>query len=363
MIKTKLAPFLKFLFIFTLSVSFVCFGTRAEAAHGRTSLSQQEKTKKKQDLDTYFTSKIATARAEQAKEDSPLHIQLNTAMGIDNNTELDSTRKSDYFHEESANGIYIQPHEGLPGITGPGHWSLRGFTLFKDYFDVRELDYHFARGGFAIDTKVGPHFVFDASYHANWSRYIHDNPLTYFSHEMEYGMSFRSHGNQSHRGFTRFEYSDYTDRKALSTTLGFQEEDRKDDLFEIGYSWTMFPSDTLVLGNTVSWILNDSNDQLLDFNDYEAARINSFIWTQITEDLSWIVYGGYEYREYDDLIFVFGSTEPERDNSFYVGSNVSYTISSNTQLVLTYLYIQNDSNDRLQEYSGSTINLGLQIDL
>jgi len=324
-------------------------------------LTGQEKAQRRLEFNRYAEKQLAVTAAPAKKK--IYQITASTSFGHENNTFLNSSRTGDTFHQENIYGKINLRHPGIEGALGAGEYGLTGFTQFKDYSDEDRFDYHNTHLSSFFKTSLFNHWTLDVAYDLNIVRYIHANQLDYLANGFRTKWRYPARARFRHGPQTRFQFKDYRDRKKRSVTAAILDEEREDLYWEVGYGFEHSLTRDLLWGVSSSWKHNDSNDQNNDFNDYEGYRIRGFFTYRFHPKIIWVGFGGYDFREYDDRIFLAGSTETEENEYYYLGTNVFYNFTNSMRLGLTYLYGQNVSNDPAQEYSYSTMTAGLYLNL
>lgn len=310
-----------------------------------------------------FNQHVESILAEQAAREEFVarwSFLGSASAGYDNNVPLTSARQGDFYHEEDAQIAWTAEHSGIPNLFGAGDWGGRFYTVFRDYSDEDDFDYHTMRFTPFFKTSLNDHYLFDVAYTLESLRYIRDNQVNYIGHRGHVRLTEFLNPNFAQRFFFQYRMKDYIDRKAKSATNEELGIDRKDHRYRPGYELLFFPSKSTLAAISGMWIFNESNDLHRDFNDYQGWRINSYIYQKIDKNLTAIVSGGYQFKSYENRTFT-GSQSPQRDHYFNVAGYLYMDLTDNTQLVFKYLYYQNYSLDPLQEYSASNVSLGVQL--
>ena len=107
------------------------------------------------------------------------------------------------------------------------------------------------------------------------------------------------------------------------------------------------------------YYFNESNDEYMDYYDYQAERVNLYTAYPLTEKLSVLLSGGYQYKDFKSRTITTDADKKEHDHLMTLGSGINYKILPSFYISANYTYRQNYSNDPMQEYSGSVSTAGI----
>ena len=113
----------------------------------------------------------------------------------------------------------------------------------------------------------------------------------------------------------------------------------------------------LKIKNTYNF--NESNDGYMDYYDYQSDRVSLYTAYPLTEKLSILLNGGYQYKKFKSRTITIDSNKKEHDNLMILGGGLNYKMFSSFYISANYTYRQNYSNDPMQEYSGSVSTVGI----
>ncbi|KPK42240.1 MAG: hypothetical protein AMJ78_03250 [Omnitrophica WOR_2 bacterium SM23_29] len=279
------------------------------------------------------------------------------AQGYDNNVNLDSQRKGDTFSE----GIFDA--EAIYPITG--RWDVFGGVGVHDitYWDVTDAslvdtDLRFGFEGKFFGTvtltALNDFEIIEYPYNEDGS-YIGDKvgfkikhllPKTYLP-----ATFFHSFGYE-------YFYKNYMDRKASNGYGAKSPNDRVDKRHTLDCEFGAYFKKAM-LKFSGEYYFNDSNDQYLSYYDYQSRRIGLSLIYLLTDKMTAILSAGHQRKHFIHRITRVDNTKLETDKIFTAGASIFYDIYKNVSLGLNYFYRENDSNDPIQEYSGSITSLGL----
>ncbi len=105
---------------------------------------------------------------------------------------------------------------------------------------------------------------------------------------------------------------------------------------------------------------NDSNDEYMDYYDYIAYKMGLSVNMPVLKALYLAGHGSYRWKEFDtrknaDL----SATETQK--TMTLGGTAYYNIYKSAYISASYTYVQNYSNEPLNEYSDSITTAGVHI--
>ena len=153
-------------------------------------------------------------------------------------------------------------------------------------------------------------------------------------------------------------YKDYSDRKARNGWGGLSGKDRQDNRSTVDYELGVYLKKSMlkVFGE---YYLNDSNDQFMDYYNYDSIRLGSSAIYLVTNKLSAYASFYEQFRRYAERTVPGNLTNHEHDRTWVTSAALYYELYKNTTLGLNYTYRQNGSNNPTQKYSGSITSLGV----
>ncbi|KPK38726.1 MAG: hypothetical protein AMJ78_09585 [Omnitrophica WOR_2 bacterium SM23_29] len=278
-------------------------------------------------------------------------------QGYDNNVYLDSQRKEDTFSE----GIFDAK------LTYPlsGRWNVFGGVGVHDitYWEVTDaslVDTDLKFGfegklfGTAVLTALNDIEIVEYPYNENGS-YVGNKAGLRLKHRLPKtllpGTYFQSFGYE-------YFYKNYSDRKASDGAGRKSLDDRVDKRHTLDTEFGVYFKKAM-LKFSGNYYFNDANDKYFSYYDYQSHRIGmSFIYL-VTDKMTTLFSVGHQRKHYIHRITRVDNTKLETDKIFMIGGSLMYEIYKNTSLGLNYTYRENDSNDPIQEYSGSVTSLGV----
>ena len=342
-------------------VCLLCLTSLALPARAESDLADTERSERQLQYNRYFEEQLAKSRREVRQKF--LTLSGSASMGYDDNVRLDSNRKGDQFHEEAARAVAAFDHSGI-GF-GPGTWGVEGNIQYRDYIDLDRFDYQITRAAPFVRVALPWNLRFSTAYTFDVVRYMKNKRLNTTSHGAEARLEQTLLSNLVHYADFDFEFKHYPHRGALTETGSSNEFDRhrEDADYRVGYGARLALLPTLSVGAIWSWYFNDSNDKFLDYNDYKGNKIHAYALAKIHPRISWLVFGGYDRKDYDSRIFEDRSEITQEDEYGYGGTSAYLSLTNYLDIGFNYLYGQNTSNNAAQEYSFSMISGGVYLTL
>lgn len=304
-----------------------------------------------------FTICLLIASVAPAKEE-PLPgkflFYCDLYEGFDNNVNLDSNRKHDLFTEVDAQIGYKKPFDGIFNATV--NYYLNSIT----YHEVTDASFY--DNNIALDLGAN---IFDGNAKLTWvnavgyNYYPHEELSTYLLYSPQLSIKHKLTEAISQKIAYDFQLKGYPDRKATDGAGLPKESDRIDIRNGVTHelSGSFFNDVFLRLKN--QYYVNDSNDQFMDFYDYRSYRANlTAIMPLLTKKLYGLLTVGYQRRDYNNRQLVNDNSKTEADDTYNAGSSLIFDITKTISVSLNYDYIQNESNEPSEEYSGSTMSCG-----
>ncbi|MFH1778964.1 MAG: hypothetical protein ABH847_02910 [Candidatus Omnitrophota bacterium] len=338
--------------IFLLSIFFlICLTVEINAAE----ILEEETTPK------YIgaAQKKAYEKAETVKGGKVFKTKYFFAalQGYDNNVYLDSRRKKDTFSE----GIFDAK------LTYPltGRWNVFGGVGVHDvsYWEVTDASLVDTDLKFGFEGKLFGTAVITALNDIEIVEYPYNSDGSYIGNKT--GLRLRHTlpktllpGTYFHGFGYEYFYKNYSDRKARNGWGRKSADDRVDKRHTLENEFGVYFKKAM-LKFSGNYYFNDANDKYFDYYDYQSRRIGmSFIYL-VSDKMTTLFSVGHQRKHYIHRITTVDNTKLETDKIFTIGGSLLYQIYKNTSLGLNYTYRENDSNDPIQEYSGSITSLGV----
>lgn len=279
-------------------------------------------------------------------------LLVSVAQGYDNNVYLDPERKEDTFTEAILDA----------GVSYPlsGRWD------FKGEVSAHDITYWEATHASLIDTDLKLGFegrlfwgiTLTAMNDIEMLEYQSNDNGEYVGDKVDLGLRQKLPDNFFHAFGYQYFYKNYSDRKARNGWGGLSDKDRIDHRNTIYYEYGKYLKKAMVkvFGE---YYLNKSNDQYLDYYDYDSIRLGSSVIYLLTSKMSAYASFYEQFKHYSDRTIPGDVTTREHDRTWVTTASVFYDIRKNTTLGLSYSYRQNHSNYPAQKYSGSITSLGL----
>jgi len=279
-------------------------------------------------------------------------LLLSAVQGYDNNVFLDPRREHDTFSEGILDASVTYPLNGRWDLTGEvsahdiTYWrataaslvdtdlilglegKLIGGATIKVFNDIELVEYVKNDDGEYLGDKAG--FVLKQKLPKN------------FFHSLKY----------------EYFYKNYSDRKAMNGWGGLTNKDRVDNRNTIYYDAGFYLKKAMFKGFG-EYYINRSNDNYLDYYDYESVRVGCSTIYLLTSKMSAYLSYYRQFRNYDARTIPGDNTQAEKDRTWVATTSLFYDFSKNVSLGLNYSYRQNLSNYPAQKYSGSITSMGL----
>lgn len=331
--------------------------------HADDALNEQQKEEKRQELNQAV--RVAeNLKQEKRKENyqlNPWTVNVASNFGYDRNVTFDSRRIGDTYHQESVAATYKADHGDLAGMIPAGRIGVSGTVDELDYSKQNQSDYrNFKVNPFSI-VNLTRYESLRTEYTFKNIRYLKNDQVNYLSHEIKNSLVEARLAHWLHTVYVIVDFRDYTDRFALDQT-GASSDSKRLDLFnEYGYSAVYFPSDKLVFGVTGAYKANDSNDNFKDYSDYTGYKVTGFAYAVLSDRISWVGAAGWDEKWYKSKTLNVDPSQKENDGFLYFATYLYYNLTPKTQIVLSYLWDQDFSNEPLLQFNGSMVTAGFSV--
>lgn len=108
-----------------------------------------------------------------------------------------------------------------------------------------------------------------------------------------------------------------------------------------------------------NYCFNDSNDKYNDYYDYEYYTLGASLIHPVTKRLFGVWGGSYQRKDFDSRRTLDDSAKIEHDDLYTLNAGLYYQLTRDCLLGATYTYLQNHSNEPIQEYSDSIVTCGI----
>jgi len=282
------------------------------------------------------------------------HITGSATLSHDSNTRLDSSKKSDLFASQDINIHVKHP------LSNTVNWVSKYHVFNTNYFEATDINNFYQTAKTGLDKKITDRSYINGSYIFSSLSFPNDENGDTISHGGE--VALRTYLNRDVRfknGF-RYSFSDFTNRRIH---LGSGDLSLGDNRADDGYTvfsrvdWKIQPNAQLHLG--YRFFFNESNDEYLDFYDYQSHRIRAGL--TLRPHAKVILHGSftYEFKDYASRTLFVDPTTEQEDDAYTIHAGVRYRWYKNVAVGYSFLWRQKDSNEPTQEYNNIIQTLGI----
>ena len=341
---------------FVLSVAFLL------ALPAYAEFSDSEKAAKREELDRYLQMALSkTAAKAEAYQIFRLTAHGSTRFGYDSNVDLDKNEDGDEFYEEKGGVDAIYAPEGFNAWGVPFVLGARGRYSYLGYFDRDDMD----RQTFLLEPYVrmdlNENLRLEQAYDFRGRNYDSRNDLNYLSQGTKTTLVHRITPGLSHQFSFGYEHQEYDSvRKAIRDNGRPGPDDREDDRYEFIYGGK-YKTGRWTFNLEGTWLLNDSNDDFVDFNDYSDLGVNGSASVRVYERLILTGFGGYHFRDYASRAPFPAFSPTQEDDWFFAGGRIFYSINLWSGVDVTFTWYENNSNDPNHDYDGTLTSVGYHL--
>ncbi len=307
--------------------------------------------------DKYNDYKVAeveslTDNIYNLEENFTYHFYAGAHEGYDNNVFLDPSRKGDVFDQAMADII--------------ARYRLTDQLDVKAHYDFTSITYHeftvlsLIENDISASLEYYPHkrVRIEMGYDVDFVDYFKNKSGDFTTNGPFAGIKYYIDKNTYVSATYQYYFYNYKHRDIRNSSnnkINTTREDHRNNV--TGEVVTHLGKFFVKLKNT--YYFNDSNDEYMDYYDYQSNRINLYTAYPVTEKLSVLLSGGYQYKDFKSRTITTDSGKKEHDNLMTLGGGINYKLLSAFYVSANYTYRQNYSNDPLQDYSGSVSTVGI----
>ena len=306
-------------------------------------------------LDTLTYVETLTQPIKRKLRESKVDLNFFAGLlqGFDSNVNLDKDKKKDGFSDTSLNT------EAIYNYTDDIRLRVENDTSYILYYTRPEatiLD---------IDTEAGLEtdllddmFTVGADYGFGYVMFPSDKDGTYISNRVRTFLKNNITPNLYHKISYKFMHKDFSHYKTRNSNRIRIGTLRKDNRNGIDYEVGVYLFDRAILRANVECYYNESNYKYFHYYDYWSVKIRPSAIYMITDKLYASGSFTYQQRNYDDRL---SSEDDEHvyDDTYSFSASLLYDITNSFTAAINFYYIENVSNEPLQEYTGGTISAGI----
>jgi hypothetical protein len=279
---------------------------------------------------------------------------IGALEGYDNNVYLDPRRKGDTFDQVMADAVF--------------RYRLNDKLDIKARYDFTSITYHRFTDVSMLDNQISASFEYypqariraEAGYLIDFVDYFKGKDSDFMMDGPFGGIRYYIDRKTYVGGMYHYSTYDYRARKTRDSSNQVRDITRKDKRNTIMAEFATYAGKLFVkVKNTYFW--NNSNDQYLDFYDYNSERISLYTAYPLTEKFTVFLNGGYQRKDFKSRTTTKGDNKKVNDNIMMLGGGLYYQLLPSCSISLNYSYRQNYSNDPIQRYSGSIGTLGINL--
>jgi len=326
----------------------------AAPSYAASVLTAEERDERRLQFNEYAQNRLQALEAgDEAAGGRPWALDLTGAYGYDSNAVIDTPRTGDRFVEGDAAFRWAGE--------GPVSWDAAVNTI--TYEDESESDYWDASVAPTVEFELGPSFGLRETWTLSYVHYPQDEDLRYWKNALLTELQHKPWERVAHGPYHEVEFRSFTDRDALTAGNQPGPDLRHDVRHEAGWSASWEPWSGTAFGARAAYQNNRSNDVFNDFNDYHGGTFSGYAYRNLAPRVSIVGLAGYDLKKYESRTFLPPlprfNPKPERDNFWYAGASLYFSVNESVALGLHYLRSENTSNDVQQKYGGNQISFSL----
>ncbi len=280
-------------------------------------------------------------------------ITLGLTEGFDSNVNLDPSKKSDSYIEESLDARYTYP------IKDDSLDVKFGFDIVNStYYNITDASLFDGSAYVNLEGKMPNDLTFIGGYAFNTVWYPNDENGTYISNEVSGGYKHYITSRVYQKAMYRFSLKNYIDKKRRLGNAEFSSERRADLRQVLEHEVAVYIFENVKLKITNQFLVNDSNDQYFDYYDYSQYKFGPSMTVSLMDKLYNISSFSLVHREYAGRR-ASGKNSRQKDDLYIASTSLLYDITKVISVYATYSYRENRSTETLDKYSSSIFATGL----
>jgi len=291
--------------------------------------------------------------AEIAEEERALKgkwtSNLRLSYGYDTNSKLSLTRKGDHFETFR----YALNYRKV--MLRRNQINVAMDLNQVNYNEITDLTNSLAHFRFEYKGAFSKNYILGLGYDVSLAIYALNASSDYYFHKFFTYVQYRINKNFYHQLQYEFGWKLYDEARALLTaTNTFQDNYRLDVREGVDYSFGYTISDKFSSNFRIKTYFNNSNSFFQDYHDYHSHEVTPRLNYKINDKLSANTSFTYTHKEYTSRLVSNGNFE-QIDRTYVSKVGTRYRFNDRLSLMLDYTYRENNSNDLLSDYTGSTI--------
>ena len=349
-----------FYFVLFFGITALSVSAALAAAEG---LSDAEKTQKREELESFFSSALLRSQITPSNEVNQifrLTANASTRYGYESNVDLDSSEQGDEFYQEKVGGRL----EFAPPIASWGQSSLstgaEGRYEYWGYFDREDLNRQNAVVSPFLKLSLNKSLSVETSYVFRWRRYDSQEDLNYISNGAKVLAEHQVTPGLIQHGTFTYEHRGYSERASLTSGGLLRGDERTDNHYETAYG-IRYRAGAWTLSVEGDGIWNDSSDIYFDYNDYQEGGVNGSASYRVMERIILTAFGGWEHRSYGARPANSNPANTQEDDWYYAGGRIFYALNTWSGLDVTFTDYNNHSNDSSHDYHDTLTSIGYHV--
>ncbi|MBU0467527.1 MAG: hypothetical protein KKD07_07170 [Candidatus Omnitrophica bacterium] len=275
---------------------------------------------------------------------------LGLSGGYDNNAHLDSQRDGDSFLQTFFKASFITPL--AEKTTGTFNYEMMSL-LYSG-----ESDLSLIKNGINAEAKheINDKITVSSEMSFDSIEFLRSGSDDYLDSGLGLKAKQKLPSNFYHSLSYKMLFRDYNQRAIRLTALVNSDKKRNDWRNTVEYEvGKYFEKDFLKLG--FEYFNNNSNEQYLDYYDYDSYKIKTSFTHIFSEKIFSYLSFAQQMRNYRDRTLINDTGLTEWERTLLTSAAVFYNLNKSVSLGLNYTYRQNYSNEPTDRYSGSLISL------
>ena len=272
------------------------------------------------------------------------------SVGYDDNSQLDSERNGDAFSQVFFKTSFISPITRDKKVNG-----ILGYELMTLLYGGEEsLDVIKNSFNAGIENKINKEWELRGGYRFDSYAYINSGSDKFYVNALYGELKQNLPQKMYHQLGYEAAFKNYPSRHIrLSATV--DTDKKRDDWrnsieYEIG---KYFAKDLVKL--SYEYFDNNSNEHYLNYYDYDSYKFSASLTHLFSDKVFSLLSFSRQYRDYRSRTLTQDTGALENDRTYLFAAALYYNLNESLTVGLSYTYRQNNSNEPVENYSGSLI--------
>ena len=280
-------------------------------------------------------------------------ITLGITQGFDSNVNLNYSKKTDSYTEES-----LDIRHTFALVPRTTNLKLKFFADNQSYYNITDVDIFDGVGEVILEHKLADRLILIGGYALEELWYPNDERSTYISNEFSGGLRHFFTKRVYEKALYKYLIKNYVHRKRRLGSAVYTSDLREDLRHTFEHELGIYIFDTTKLKIMNRFVMNDSNDQYYDYYTYNQYKFGVSAAHMLTKKL--YVLGSFSFlRKLYEGRLTSDDGKSQKDSLYIASGTVMYNLTKSVSLYGSYSYRENSTNEPLDKYVDNIYSGGI----